>query len=116
MEGNEAVEDSGMKPEGEEETKSSAGEYTETSSAVGGVDQLVGYIIHFANVVKLYQRKNRNCFGCCSPDHLVKDCPKDLSHTAQKLSLNVKEWTTKKGGCAPQKPVVTQPVSPDKAP
>ena len=43
-----------MKPEGEEEAKSSAGEDTETSSRVGGVDQSVGYIVHFASVVELY--------------------------------------------------------------
>ena len=36
----------------------------------------------------------------------MKDCPKDLSKTARKVSLNVQEETTKKGGWAPQKPVV----------
>ena len=47
-----------MKPEGEEEAESSAGEDAETLSGVRGVDQSVGYIVDFANVVKLYQRKN----------------------------------------------------------
>ena len=52
VESNEAEEDSGMKAEEEEGAKSSAEEDTGTSSRVGGVDQLVGYIVHFANVVK----------------------------------------------------------------
>ena len=47
-----------MKPEREEEAKSSAGEDTETLSVVGEADQSVGYIVCFANAVKLYQRKN----------------------------------------------------------
>ena len=73
-----------MKPEGEEESESSAGEDIEISSGVGGADQSVAYIVHFANVVKLYQKKNQNCFGCSSPDHLMRDCPKDLNKSAQK--------------------------------
>ena len=51
-----------------------------------------------------------------SPDHLVRDCVKDLSKTTQKVSLNTKERTMKKGGWAPKKQVVTQPASPDEAP
>ena len=51
-------EDSSMKPEGEEETRSSAGEDTEALGGVGGADQSVGYIVHFTNTVSLYQRKN----------------------------------------------------------
>ena len=58
VESNEAEEDSGMKPEEEEEAKSSGREYAETLSGVGGEDQSVGYIVCFANVVRLYQRKN----------------------------------------------------------
>ena len=58
VESKEAEEDSGVKPEGEEEAGSSAGEGAETSSGVGGVDQSVGYIGHFANVVELNQKKN----------------------------------------------------------
>ena len=54
---NKAEEDSGMKPEGEEDAKSSAEEDTEILSGVGGADQSVGYIVCFANMVKLYQRK-----------------------------------------------------------
>ena len=46
------------KPEGEEEAKSSAGEDAETLSGIGGADQSVGYIVCFANMVELYQRKN----------------------------------------------------------
>ena len=84
MESNEAEEDSGKKPEGEEEAMSSASEDAETSSGVGGADQSVRYIVHFANGVELYQRKNGNCFGCSSPDHLMKDCLKGLSKTSQK--------------------------------
>ena len=47
-----------MKPEGEGEAEASAGEDVETSSGVGEADQSVGYVIRFANAVKLYQKKN----------------------------------------------------------
>ena len=116
VESNEAAEDSGTKEEREEEAKSLAGEDQKTLSGVVGVDQSVGYIVHFANAVELYQSKDQNCFGCGSPDHLIKDCLKDLSWTAWKVSLNVKEGMMKKGCQAPQKPVVTQLASLDEAP
>ena len=51
-----------MKLKGEEEAESSAREDAETSSRAGGADQLVEYIVLFANAVKLYQRRNQNCF------------------------------------------------------
>ena len=54
MESNEAAEDSGMNAEEEEEAKSLAGENPGASSGVGGTDQSVGYIVHFANAVELY--------------------------------------------------------------
>ena len=57
MESNEAAEDLGVKAEEEEEAKSLAGEDPETLSGVGGADQSVGYIVHFANTIELYQRK-----------------------------------------------------------
>ena len=98
--------DSSVKLEGEEEAESSEGEDQETPNEIHGADQPISYIICFANAVKLYQKKNWNCFACGSPDHLMKDCPKDLSKVARKASLNVKEGMMKKGGRAPQKPVV----------
>ena len=116
LESNKGVEDSGMMAEEEKEAESSPGEDPETSSWVGGADQLEGYIVHFANVVKLHQRKNWSCFWCGSPDHLVKDCLKDLNKTDQKVSLNAKEGMMKNVGQATQKPVVTQLVSLDEAP
>ena len=58
VESNKAEEDSGVKAEEEEGAESSAEEDTGTLSRIGGADQLVGYIVHFANVVMLYQRKN----------------------------------------------------------
>ena len=79
VESNIAADISGMKAKEEEEAESSVGVDPETSSRVGGVDQLVGYIVCFAKAVELYQRKNGNCFGCGSPDHLMKDCLKDLA-------------------------------------
>ena len=111
-----AEEDLSVKPEGEEEAESSDEEDLETSSGIGVADQSVGYIVCFAKVVKLYQRKNQNCFGCGSPDHLIRECPKNLSKTAQKLSINTKEGMAKKGGQTPQKPVGAQLASPDEAP
>ena len=107
--------DSCVKLEREEEAESSEGDQ-ETPSEIGGANQPMSYIICFANAVRLYQKKKQNCFGCGSPNHLVKDCPKGLSRVTRKASLNVKEGTTKKGGKAPRKPVVTQPASLDEAP
>ena len=98
-----AEEDLSVKPEREEEAESSDEEDPETSSGIGGAIQSVRYIICFANVVKLYQQKNANCFRCGSPDHLIRDCPKDLSKTPLKPSLNAKEGMVKKGGWTPQK-------------
>ena len=109
-------ENSSVKPKGEDEAESSDGEDPETSSEIGRAHQPFGYIIHFANAVDLYQKKNWNCFGCGSPDNLVKDCPKYLSKTTRKKSWNVKEGTMKKGGQTPQNPVAAQLASPDKAP
>ena len=100
-------------PEGEEETESLDGEDPETWGGIGGADQVIGYIIHFAIAVELYQKKNWNCLGCGSPDHLVKDCSKDLSKTTRKVSLNVKEGMAKKGGWVPHKPVVSELASLD---
>ena len=108
-----AEEDSSVKPEGEEEAVLLGEEDPETSSGVGGADQSASYIIHFANAVKLYQRKNQNYLGCGRPDHLIEDRLKDLSKTAQRVSLNMKEGNAKKGGWAPQKPVVAQLASLD---
>ena len=109
-------EDLSVKLEGEEEAEYSEGEDQETPTEIGGADQPISYNVHFTNAVKLYQKKNWNCFGCYSPDHLVKDCAKDLSKFTRKVSLNAKEGTRKKGGQTPQKPVVTQLASLDKTP
>ena len=57
VENNGVAEESGTKAEEAEDAKSSDEENSETFSGIGGADQLVEYIIHFANGVKLYQRK-----------------------------------------------------------
>ena len=116
MESTEAEDNLSLKPEMVEEAESLAEEDTETLKGVRGADKSVGYVICFANVVKLYQRKIQNYFRCGSPDHLMRDCPKDLSKTTQKVSLNVKEGMAKKGGWTPQKPVVAQLAMPDEVP
>ena len=79
-------------PEGAGEVESSE-EDLQNPSEIGGADQPLSYVIQFANAVKLYQKKNQNCFMCDSPDHMVKDCPKDLSNVMRKASLNAKEGT-----------------------
>ena len=63
VEDQETEEDSGPKPNGEKEAKSTAEEVVGTIGEVRDVDQSLGYIREFANVVELYQRKNHNCFG-----------------------------------------------------
>ena len=116
MESKGVAEDLSMKAAEGEEADSSDGEDPETSSGVGGADQLVGYIICFASMVNCMRGNNLNCFGCGSSDHLVKDCLRDLSKITQKASLNVKEGKMKKGDQAPLKPVVAQLASLVEAP
>ena len=77
----EVEENSSVKQEGDGETVSSADKEVETSGRVGGMDQPVEYIIHFTKAAQLYQQKNRSCFGCESPYHVMRDCPKDISKT-----------------------------------
>ena len=109
-------EDSGPKPDGEKEAESSAEEDAGTTGEIGNVDPLLGYITWFANVVEVYQKKKCNCFGCGSPDHLVKDCPKEMGKTARKVRLNLKVGTAKKGGWSSQKLVATQEATPGNTP
>ena len=78
---NEAEGDSGAKHEGDEETEYSSDEEAKTSDRAGGTHQPMEYIICFVKVVKLYQQKNRSCFGFRSPNHLIWDCLKDISKT-----------------------------------
>ena len=56
VESNRAAEDSDTK---EEEVRSSDREDPETSGGLEGADQSLGYIIHFANMVELYQKKKK---------------------------------------------------------
>ena len=79
---NEVDKNSSAKREGDAETTTSAAEEAKTSAREGGIDQCMEYIIHFANAVKLYEQRNRSCFGCRSPYHVMWDCPKDISKTA----------------------------------
>ena len=72
----EAGKDSGVKPEREEETESSAGEEAQATSRAGEEDQSIAYMFHFPKAIELHQKKNRNCFGCSSPGHLIHNCPK----------------------------------------
>ena len=110
---NEAEENSIAKQEGGGEIASLADEEAKTSGRVAGTTQTVEYIICFGKAGKLYQQKNRSCFGHRSPDHLMRDCLKDISKRAQKADLNTKEGKEKKGGLAPQKSTVTQQTSLD---
>ena len=76
-----AEEDPGEKPEGEGEKEPSADEDVEVSGGMEETDWSIKYIAHFVKAVKLYQKKNRNCFGCGSPEHLIWDCLKDTSRS-----------------------------------
>ena len=85
--------DSCVKQKGEEEVETSEGGQ-ETPSEIR--DQI---IIHFTNTVKLYQKKNWNCFRCGIPDQLVKDCPKDLTGSPEKWVLMKKKgWQRREAG------------------
>ena len=98
VEDHEIEEDSGPKPNGQKVAKSCAKEEVGTLGEVCDADLSLGYIMQFANVVELYQKKSHNCFRCGSPDHPVKDCPKDLGKTTRKVGLNLIDRTAKKGG------------------
>ena len=65
--------DSGAKQEREGEIQPSADEEVKSSGRAEGIDQPMGYIIHFAKVVKLYQKKKRSYFGWGSHDHLMRN-------------------------------------------
>ena len=112
----EVEEDPSEKPEGEGETEPSADKDVEVLGGIGEMDQSVECIVHFMKVVKLYQKKNRNCLGCGSPEHLMWDYPKDISRSAQKVYLNTKMGMAKKGGKAPQKSAAAQWISLDDRP
>ena len=87
---------SGAKQE-EGEIEPLADEEVKASGGGEGTDQPMGYISCFAKAVKIYQQKNRSCFGCRSTDHLVWDHSKDISKSAWKWDLNTKERMAKKG-------------------
>ena len=103
VEDQETKEDSGQNPDGEKQAESSAEEDAGMTGDVGDVDLSLGYIMWFANVIELYQKKNCNCFGSGGSDHLVKDCPKEMGKTARKVGLNLKEGMAKKGIWSSQK-------------
>ena len=112
----EAKEDPGEKPEGVGETEPSADKDMEVSGGIGEINQSIEYIVCFVKVVKLYQKKNGNCFGCRCPEHLVWDCPKDASRSAHKVCFNTKKGMAKKGGWTLQKSAVAQWTSLDNTP
>ena len=60
-----------MEPEEEEEMEPPADEEVGASGKVKEADQSVEYITYLMNAVELYQKKNKNCFGCGSPDYFV---------------------------------------------
>ena len=91
--------------------QSSAGKEVEASSGAVETDQSVAYIICFTKAVKLYQEKNRNCFGCGSLITLYETAQKTLPHLFWKVDVNTKEGMAKKGGQMTQKPVATQQSS-----
>ena len=67
----ETKEHPGVKPEGEGEREPSADEDVKAWGRVGETDQSIKYIIHFAKVVGLYEKKNKICFVCGGPDYLA---------------------------------------------
>ena len=93
-----AEEDPGVEQEGEEETDPLADEEVEPLGKVEEADHSVKCITCFAKSVEFYPKKNKNCFGCGSPDHPIQDCLKDISRSTQKAYLNRKQGMAKKGG------------------
>ena len=77
MEDHKTEEVSFPKPNGEKEAESSIEEDAEMTGKVSDVDPSLGFVTWFASAVELYQKRICGCFGYGSPDHLVKDCPKE---------------------------------------
>ena len=98
--------------EGEEEVESSEGDPV----------KLVEQISHSAissdlpTYLNYTKRKTRIVSGAAVMIIWWRNCPKDLSKVARKVSLNMKEGTMKRGSWTPQKPVVTQLASLKDAP
>ena len=68
VEDHETEEDSGPKPNGDKEAKSSAEEDMGMLGEIGNVDPSLGYITQFAKCGRAStKKKNCNCFGCGSP-------------------------------------------------
>ena len=105
--------DSGAKGGEEGETEPLADEEVKALGRMEETGQPMEYIVCFAKAVKLYQQKKRSCFRCRGPNHLMWDCPKDISKSAWEVDINTKEGIEKKGGLAPQKSAVTQQSSPE---
>ena len=107
---------SGPIPDEEKEADSPAEEDVGMTGEVSDVDPLLGNIVRFAIAVELYQKKNCNLFRCGSPDHLVKECPKELGKAKRKVGLNSKEGMVEKGGQSSHKLMVAQQATLDNAP
>ena len=105
--------DSGEKQDKEGEMKLSADKEVKVSARREETDKPMEYIVCFPKVVELYQQKNRSYFGCGSPNHLMWDCPKDISKSAWKVDLNIMEGMAKMGDQAPQKSGVAQQAFPE---
>ena len=60
-------EDPSVKLEGEGEMEPSADENVEASDRVGDTNESDRFIVCFTKAVELYQKKNKNCFGCGEP-------------------------------------------------
>ena len=117
VEDHETEEDSGPKPDREKETESSAEEDAGMIGKVSDLNPLLGFVVQFANVVELYQKRELQLlWGVGSLDHPVKDCLREMWKTARKVGLNLKEGTVKKGGWSSQKVVATQEATPGDAP
>ena len=72
-----------------------ADEKVKALSGAEGTDKPMEYTVCFAKAVKLCQQKNRSCFGCGSPNHLMQDCLEDISKSAWNVYLNTKEGMAK---------------------
>ena len=90
-----AEEDPGVEQEVEEEMEPSAGEEVEALGEVEDADQCwVHCSLYWSGWNN--HKKNKNCFGCGGPNHLIWDCLNDISKSAQKVYLNTKERMAKR--------------------
>ena len=96
------------RPASESSEDSASGVESATSDSEGHAD------VRLARAMDKYEDKRRLCYGCQSPDHLIRDCPEKTM--AKKAYLNAKQGSTKGARVPPKTTPKTAPKATDDRP